>query len=131
MRALEQKQAGETAKQLLDKAQTLNGTPAIVENLGSATGDQLQAIADALKQQQFGGVTVLAGAVDDSVSLVATVSPEFTSKLPAGKIIQAIAPLVGGKGGGRPDAARGAGKDPSKIDAALAHARELITASGK
>jgi alanyl-tRNA synthetase len=130
MRALEQKQAGETAKQLVAKAQTIGSTRAIIENLGAATGDQLQAVAESLKQQQFSGVTLLAGAVEGNVSLVAAVSPEFTSKLQAGKIIQAIAPMVGGKGGGRPDAARGAGKEPSKIDAALAHARELITAAG-
>jgi alanyl-tRNA synthetase len=43
------------------------------------------------------------------VALVASVSPEFTGKFQAGKIIQTIAPVVGGKGGGRPDTARGAG----------------------
>ena len=44
----------------------------------------------------------------------------------AGKIISAIAPLVGGKGGGKPDNARGGGKDPSQLDAALAHASALL-----
>ena len=126
MKSLEQKQAAETARQLAAKAETIGDTPAIIENLGSATGDQLQAIADALKQQQFGGVVVLAGAIDGAVALAASVAPSFTSKLQAGKIIQAIAPIVGGKGGGRPDSARGAGKDAAKIDAALEHARSLL-----
>jgi alanyl-tRNA synthetase len=126
MKALEQKQAGETARQLIAKAQPIGATPAIIENLGAASGDQLQAIADALKQQQFSGVVVLAGAVDGAVALAAAVAPEFVSKVQAGKIIQAIAPIVGGKGGGRPDSARGAGKDASKIDDALAHARTLL-----
>jgi alanyl-tRNA synthetase len=61
-----------------------------------------------------------------AVGLVASVSPEFTSKVQAGKIIQAIAPLVGGKGGGKPEGARGGGKDPSKLDAAIAHVRTLL-----
>jgi alanyl-tRNA synthetase len=58
--------------------------------------------------------------------LIASVSPDHTAKFQAGKIIQKIAPIVGGKGGGRPDNARGGGKDASKLDEALAKAAELL-----
>jgi alanyl-tRNA synthetase len=86
----------------------------------------LQAVADALKGR-FQGVIVLGGAADpSSVALVAAVTPEYTSRIQAGKLIQQIAPLVGGKGGGRPDNARGGGKDPAKIDEALARAKTLL-----
>jgi len=51
----------------------------------------------------------------------------MTSKFQANKIIQEIAPIVGGKGGGRPENAQGAGKDGSKIGEALAKARELLS----
>ncbi|MGB8464715.1 MAG: DHHA1 domain-containing protein, partial [Terrimicrobiaceae bacterium] len=61
-----------------------------------------------------------------SVALIAAVAPAFTSKIQAGKIIQQIAPIVGGKGGGRPESAQGGGKDPSKVDEALAKARSLL-----
>jgi alanyl-tRNA synthetase len=61
--------------------------------------------------------------------LVATVSPDFTKKLPAGKILQNIAPLVGGRGGGKPDNARGGGKDVSKLDEALGKAAEMLKVS--
>jgi alanyl-tRNA synthetase len=71
-------------------------------------------------------VVVLGGLAGGAVSLVAAVSPEFTSKVQAGKIIQAIAPIVGGKGGGKPDNARGGGKDVAKLDEALAKARSLL-----
>jgi alanyl-tRNA synthetase len=71
-------------------------------------------------------VVVLAGATPGHVALVATVSPEFVEKLSAGKIIQTIAPLVGGKGGGRAEAARGAGKDPTKIGEALDRVKALL-----
>ena len=47
-------------------------------------------------------------------------------KVQAGKLIQAIAPIVGGKGGGRPDGARGGGKDASRLDEALAKAKSLL-----
>ncbi len=52
---------------------------------------------------------------------------ELTAKFQANKLIQQIAPIVGGKGGGRPESAQGAGKDASKINEALAKARELLS----
>jgi alanyl-tRNA synthetase len=57
---------------------------------------------------------------------VAAVSPEYTAAFQAGKIIQAIAPVVGGKGGGKPDNARGGGREISKLDEALQKARAML-----
>ena len=125
LKGMQQKQAGEIARSLAAKAQTIGTTPAIIENLGAADGDFLQSIADALKGQ-FKGVVVLGGTANSAVALVATVSPDFTKKVQAGKIIQGIAPVVGGKGGGSPDNARGGGKDASKLDEALAKAKALL-----
>ena len=96
--------------------------PAIIHNLGAADGDYLQAMADSLKGR-FKGVIVLGGVASGAVALIASVSPEFTAKVQAGKIIQQIAPMVGGKGGGKPDNARGGGKDAGKLDEALAKAK--------
>ena len=125
LKAMQQKQAAEIARSLAVKAQAVGSMPAIVENLGAADGDFLQSIADALKGQ-FKGVVVLGGTVNNAVALVATVAPELTKKIQAGKIIQTIAPIVGGKGGGRPDNARGGGKDVGKLDDALAKAKSLL-----
>jgi alanyl-tRNA synthetase len=125
LKSMQQKEAAELARGLAAKAQTFGTTPAIVENLGPADGDFLQSVADALKGQ-FKGVVVLGGTANNAVALVATVAPELTKKVQAGKIIQAIAPIVGGKGGGRPDNARGGGKDVSKLDEALAKAKSLL-----
>ncbi|MGZ4974434.1 MAG: alanine--tRNA ligase, partial [Limisphaerales bacterium] len=121
----QQKQAADLAKGLAARSQALNGTPAIVENVANADGDFLQGIADALKTS-FKGVIVLGGSANGAVALIAAVSPDFTAKFQAGKIIQAIAPIVGGKGGGKPDNARGGGKDAAKLDEALAKAKQLI-----
>jgi len=110
---------------LVSKAQTLASTQAIIESLGAGDVDFLQAVADALKGI-FKGVVVLAGASNGAVALVATVSPEFTKKFQAGKIIQSIAPIIGGKGGGRPDNARGGGKDVSRLAEALSRAIESL-----
>ena len=125
LKAAQQREASNAASELLERAHTQNGIPAIIHNVGGVDGDFLQAIADSLKGR-FKGVIVLGGASGGAVSLVAAVSPDFTSKIQAGKIIQQIAPIVGGKGGGKPDNARGGGKDASKLDEALAKAKSLL-----
>jgi alanyl-tRNA synthetase len=125
LKAANQKDAAGRAKELLAKVEIINGTPVIIANIPGADGDMLQTITDSLKGQ-FKGVVVLGGAANGAVSLVASVSPDFTTKAQAGKIIQAIAPVVGGKGGGKPDNARGGGKDAAKLDEALAKAKTLL-----
>jgi alanyl-tRNA synthetase/REP element-mobilizing transposase RayT len=126
LKAANQREAAGRAKDLLNSAQLINGIPTIIANLGPSDGDTLQTVADAIKSHGFTGLAVLGGSANGAVALVATVSPDFTAKIQAGKVIQAIAPLVGGKGGGKPDNARGGGKDPSQLDAALEAARQLV-----
>jgi alanyl-tRNA synthetase len=120
-----QRNASNAASELLGRAQIVNDIPLITHHLGDADGDFLQAIADALKGR-FKGAVVLGGCANDAVVLVATVSPEFTARVQAGKVIQQIAPMVGGKGGGRPDNARGGGRDASKLEEALAKVKNLL-----
>jgi alanyl-tRNA synthetase len=123
--SLRKKQAAQTATQLLSTAREINGVPFIGAELPNFSGDDLQAAAELLKGQ-FRGVAVLATATGGQVALAATVHSDFASRIAAGKIIQTIAPVVGGKGGGRPDLARGAGKEPGKIADALAQAATLL-----
>jgi len=99
---------------------------AIVAKLPDADAKLLQAIVDALKPK-FSGPIFLAGESDGRVALIASVPKDLSSHFQANKLIQEIAPIVGGKGGGRPDNAQGAGKDPAKIDEALSLARELLS----
>jgi alanyl-tRNA synthetase len=96
-----------------------------VAEVPDADGKLLQGVVDALKSK-FKVPIFLAGTHEGSVALVAYVPAALTQKFQANKLIQQIAPIVDGKGGGRPDTAQGAGKDPSKINDALAKARELL-----
>jgi len=126
LKVSQQREASNAASRLLEEIKTVNGIPAIIHNLGGVDGDFLQAVADSLKSR-FKGVIVLGGGPHrGSVALVAAVTPEFVAKVQAGKIIQQIASVVGGKGGGKPDNARGGGKDAGKLDEALAKAKALI-----
>ncbi len=119
-----QQRADEISLKLIEEAR---GMPRrILANIGEASGDLLQKLGDALKQRQFDGVAVLIGTGDKKVNLMVTVAKPLTKQLQAGRIMQEIAPLVGGKGGGRPDSARGAGRDAAKIPEALQAAEELL-----
>ena len=125
LKSARQREAVSLASELATKAETINGIPSVIADLGQAEGDTLQSAADALKGK-FGGVIVLGGVSGAAVALVAAVGKDHTAKVSAGKIIQTIAPVVGGKGGGKPDNARGGGKDAAKLADALNAAREFI-----
>jgi alanyl-tRNA synthetase len=134
VREWEKKHAKETEADLRSRgSQVANGLAAkyakekfVVAKIEDADGKLLGAIADSLKTK-FNGPIVLAGAKDGRVSLVAIVPKTLTAKIQANKIIQQIAPIVGGKGGGRPESAQGGGTDVSKIDEALTKACELLS----
>jgi alanyl-tRNA synthetase len=115
--------ATQVANQL---AASHGGKDFCVAEVQNGDGKLLQAVADGLKSK-FNGPIFLVGATNGSVALVASVPKEMSARLQANKLIQEIAPIVGGKGGGRPENAQGAGKDASKIAEALAKARELLS----
>ncbi|MBA73567.1 MAG: alanine--tRNA ligase [Verrucomicrobiales bacterium] len=91
------------------------GTPAL-----------LQELLNGLKKKQFSGVGVLTVIDSDKVHLGVSVSSEFTDRFHAGNIISKLAPIIGGKGGGKPEMARGAGNDAASVDSMMEEARKLI-----
>ena len=99
----------------------------IVQSIDNVTGEFLQALATALKSKHFAGVAVLFGKQPDQIHVLAYVSPELTSTLQAGKLVQELTAILGGKGGGRPDLARGVGKDITKLAEAIERAKQLVS----
>jgi alanyl-tRNA synthetase len=97
-----------------------------VAEVPNADGKLLQAVADALRSK-FNGPIFLVGTRGESVALLAHIPSTLTTKFQANKLIQQIAPIVGGKGGGRLESAQGAGKDTTKLNDALTKARELLS----
>jgi alanyl-tRNA synthetase len=100
----------------------------VVAEVKDADAKLLQAVGDALKSKIKGPI-FLVGAANGRVALLAVVPKELSAKFQANKLIQEIAPIVGGKGGGRPENAQGSGSDVGKIDLALAEAERLIMAT--
>jgi alanyl-tRNA synthetase len=81
---------------------------------------QLRTLVDNLKQKLGEGVVVLASAQPEGkVAIIAGVTPGLVKRIQAGKLAGAVAKMVGGSGGGKPEIAEAGGKDQSQIDAAL------------
>ena len=90
-------------------------------------GDDLLALSDRLKGALGPSAVVLGSRDGDSVQLIANLTSEaIEAGLSAADVIRAVAPLVGGGGGGRPSMARAGGKDPAGLEGALTQARELL-----
>jgi alanyl-tRNA synthetase len=83
--------------------------------------DTLKSIGDTLRSKIGSGVGLLGSIIDDKVALVCVVSDDLikTKNIQAGKIVGAVAKIVGGGGGGKPHLATAGGKDVAKLDEAL------------
>jgi alanyl-tRNA synthetase len=88
---------------------------------------QLRTLVDNLKQKLGEGVVVLASAQPEGkVAIIAGVTPGLIKRIQAGKLVGAVAKLVGGSGGGKPEIAGAGGKDQAQIDAALKAAPGIV-----
>ena len=88
---------------------------------------QLRTLVDNLKGKIGEGVVVLGSAQPEGkVALIAGVTTGLTKRIQAGKLVGAVAKLVGGSGGGKPDLAEAGGKDQTQIDAALKAAPAIV-----
>ncbi len=120
-----QSEAAELAPLLLQKVTERNGVPTLIEDCGERHPDFLVHLADALKKD-WHGVAVLAARAQGRATLAVSVGEEFKVVLNASAILQEIAPIVNGKGGGKPGFARGSGDAPDKIPDALKRAIQLF-----
>ena len=119
--------AGSQSQDLASQAFTSRaGFKVVAAQVDSVDQKRLLEMADALRERLGSGVIVLASGEGDRVNLLAAVTKDLAKQVHAGQLIGRLAPIVGGRGGGRPELAQAGGKDPSKIAAALKAARELF-----
>ena len=83
-------------------------------------------LSDTLLARLKSGVVVLGRRDDGKVGIIVRVSDDLTDRIKAGNIIKEIAPIVGGKGGGKPDMAEGGGTLPEKLDEAISTSLKVI-----
>jgi alanyl-tRNA synthetase len=125
---LQGKLAGGASQDIMADARTIDGITVLATKVEGLDDKGLREMADRLRDRIGSGVVVLGAAQGEKAILLATVSKDLVGKYHAGNIIKQLAPLVGGGGGGRPDFAQAGGKDPSKLDTAIAAARDLLGA---
>lgn len=122
---LKAKAASAAGDDLAASAVEVKGVKVLAARL-DVDGDALLALVDQLKNKLGRAVILLGGALEGKVTLVAGVTQDLTGQLKAGDLMKQAAAAVGGKGGGRPDMARGGGTDAAALDQALALAVPFV-----
>ena len=128
-RKLEKLQRGLAGAQSLDlaaRAHTIDGIQVLATRVDDLDDKALRELADRLKEKLAPSVVMLGSTDGTRVTLVSAVSKDLLGRFHAGNLIKQVAPLVGGGGGGRPDFAQAGGKDPTRLDEALAAVYKLI-----
>ena len=111
---------------LLAEVRTVKDVRVLATEIDGVDREGLRQLVDPLRQKMGPGVFVLAAVENGNVALISSVTKDLSGRLHAGKIIQAVASEMGGKGGGRPDMAEAAGKDTSNLKSALSRVYTLI-----
>jgi alanyl-tRNA synthetase len=115
------------AEELLASAERIGDTAIVAGSMGEVGADQLRAAADSVRAKAGSAAALFAAIQGDRVVLLAAMSEDVVKRgVKAGDLIREIAPIVGGKGGGRPDMAQGGGTDTTKIEDVVSAAREWL-----
>lgn len=124
---LQARSASQNVASALENATIVNGNKIVTLQLKDVDAKILRETYDTLKSKQPESLLAILGSVkDEKVILIAGASKDLTAKgISAGEILGKIAPLVGGRGGGKPEMAQAGGTDPSKLSEALKQAEVL------
>jgi alanyl-tRNA synthetase len=101
------------------EARDVKGVKVLAQEVENLDSNAVRQLSDNLLNKIKSGVVIIGRRADDKVSLIVRVSDDLTEKIKAGYIIKEIAPIIGGRGGGKADMAEGGGTDASKLDDAL------------
>jgi alanyl-tRNA synthetase len=102
-----------------DDARDVSGVKVLAREASGLDSAGMRQLSDTLLARIKSGVVVLGRSSDGKVALIVRTSDDLTNRVPAGKVIKELAPIVGGKGGGKADMAEGGGALPEKLSEAL------------
>jgi alanyl-tRNA synthetase len=89
--------------------------------------DDLKTTSDRFKEKIKSGIGVFVAQIEGKVSIVVVITPDLTDKLSAGKIVSELAPIVEGRGGGKPDMAMAGGKAVEKINELIKQIPDVVS----
>src|SRR5204862_7595227 len=102
-----------------DEAREVAGVKVLAKEASGLDAAGMRQLSDTLLDRIKSGVVVLGRTNDGKVSLIVRTSDDLTKKVPAGQVIKELAPIIGGRGGGKADMAEGGGSQPEKLSEAL------------
>ena len=115
---------------LLTKVENIAGVPVLAGSVKNVDADTLREMTDWFRARVPSGVVVLGSVFENRPNFVAAVTEDLVKRgLDAGKIVKAVAKVVGGGGGGKPSLAQAGGKDPTRVSEALAQVRAIVAAN--
>ncbi|TPW18041.1 MAG: alanyl-tRNA synthetase, partial [Halothiobacillaceae bacterium] len=118
--------ASSRGSDLISQAQQIGGVKVLAAALAGVDPKDLRDMVDQLKNKLGSAAVVLATVSQGKVAIVAGVTVDVIPRVKAGDLVNQVATLVGGKGGGRADMAQAGGNDPSALEGALAAARDWL-----
>ena len=122
--------ASARAGDLLEQAVDVNGVRVLATRADVDGKDALRQMGDRLRDRLGSGVIVLGAVIEGRPSLLAMVTPDLIGRgIKAGDIVRETATIVDGRGGGRPELAEAGGKDPERLDDALAAVATIVARS--
>ena len=125
--SMKAKAAQDAMGDVMDQVTEVKGVKLLATSVEGVDMNGLRDLGDQLKDKLGEGVVVIAANNDGKVNLMATATKGAMDKgAHAGNLIKAIAGLVGGGGGGRPNMAQAGGKNPAGIPDAIAKAKEVL-----
>ena len=114
--ALKSKLASRDSGDLLDEVKDIGGVKVLGAKVEIADAKVLREFGDKLRDRLGSGIILLAGKAGDRILLLCMVTKDLAGRFHAGNIISELAPVIGGKGGGRPDMAQAGGTQPENLD---------------
>ena len=109
-----------------DESREIAGVKVLAREASGLDAAAMRQLSDTLLARIKSGVVILGRSGEGKVSLIVRTSADLTKKVPAGQVIKELAPIVGGKGGGKPDMAEGGGNQPENLAAALQKSYEVV-----
>jgi alanyl-tRNA synthetase len=123
---LKGKLAAKDSGDLMGRVRQIHGIDVLATVVEASDVKTLRDFGDTLRDRLRSGIILLGSRADGKAMLLCMVTKDLTDRYHAGKIIQSIAPLVGGKGGGRPDMAQAGGPNPELLEQALEKLTDLL-----